>query len=391
MAREKRFTVTPHRDIELGIRKSVLEYFLTFPDSVGPETGLIFSIPGFGDKAASPYQRDKLRPYLADKYDCIVCGVNYTGSSMYCGERLTMEAPPQFADRIRVYYGIAPESYIHDQTCDFDRLSSLLVKRGINRLNPHCRILRKNMDDEYESFGFLPAIEHLQVLGDILKRQVINKKRVIAFGSSYGGYLALLLGKFAPHTFSAIVDNSGFVRALPAQVCPQEFLFIEGNCLTINQVVFPHINETPWTVVDETSPRYFSDSHRKIRSLLVPEHVTHSETKYFIFHCEQDSVAPTAEKDLCVKILQSKGVSVDYRRIGPAGIDGKIFKKMEHSMSASLRGIFDLVAGNGNLKKNDGGTDFDFDHVNRFNCGDKAYEFHFERESGLRVEIEKNL
>ncbi len=391
MAKEERFTVEPLRDVEMNIRKSDLEYFLTYPESgIGPDTGLIFSIPGFGDKAASEYQKDKLRPYLADKYNSLVCGVNYTGSRMYSGERLTLEASPQFVDRIHTYYGIAPESYVRERTCDFDSLSSLLARKGINRLNPHCRILRRNMDDEYESFGFLPAIEHLHVLGDILKRHAVNKSRIVAFGSSYGGYIALLLGKYAPHTFSAIIDNSGFVRILSTQIFPQDLLFFENVSLTIKQVIYPYIIETPWTVIDETSPRYFSDSHRKIRSLLIPEHVSPSETKYFIFHSEKDDVAPTAGKDLYVHILRSRNISVDYSRIGAKDVDGRIFKNLEHGMSASLRGLFDLVAGKGDLKKTEGPTDFDFDHVNRFDCGDRSYAFTF-RNSRLNVDVENRM
>jgi hypothetical protein len=74
------FYVRPHPDVELGFRRSLLEYQLTFPEAgINKETGLILVITPFGDTPSSEYQANKLRPYLANKSNCIVAGVHYWG------------------------------------------------------------------------------------------------------------------------------------------------------------------------------------------------------------------------------------------------------------------------------------------------------------------------
>jgi Protein of unknown function (DUF2920). len=59
--------------------RDTLEYSLTLPPGFDPSKkyGLVFCIPGYGDDADSDYQANKLRPYIAGKYDLIVAGIRY--------------------------------------------------------------------------------------------------------------------------------------------------------------------------------------------------------------------------------------------------------------------------------------------------------------------------
>lgn len=388
MAREERYTITSHPDIELGFSRDELEYFVTLPErGVNAETGLVLCIPGFGDSADSEYQSRKLRPYLADKYNCIVAGVNYFGISFY-GSDYYQVIRDDFHFLIEKIYGIASKSYVIDQVMRFDVLANLLKQKGIKRVHSQCRILIKHSKNEYQSFGLLPAIDHLQALGKILAAYPINKKRILAFGSSYGGYIALLLGKFAPNTFSVIIDNSGYVRPSLNEITNKELQFLENGPI-VNEVVFPQVMDNPWTVLDETSPFYFSDSHRRIRSLIHGDHRRETSARYYLFHSEKDGLVSINEKDMFVNVLKDKAIEVFYKRVTSSDIDGRLFKTLDHGMNASLRGLFDLVAkvDAQNLCKSAPKTDYDLETVNEFDCGIKRYSFRFDCAGGINVSL----
>jgi predicted peptidase len=208
----------------------------------------------------------------------------------------------------------------------------------------------------------------------------------MAYGSSYGGYIALLLGKFAPHTFSAIIDNSGFSRASVIDICTREY--------KLGSVVYRHegvtiqaIADEPWTLSDELDPNYFSESCRSIRSLLEESHRIPSDTSYYIFHGDEDKVCPTSEKEQVVEILRKYNL-VNFKKVTADDIDGRVFKDLSHGMKASLRGVFDLVQeAGGKLQKSEDLTDFDRSSVHTFACGTKTYSFSYSNDHQIRVEI----
>lgn len=387
---EKRFVTTPHPDIELGFKRTELEYFLTIPDAgVNTDTGLIFFISGFGDKADSEYQRMKLRPYLADNHNCITVGINYFGIGNRTETGATCITDNQFLSWFRRLY--CPELGAESQNSltDPNELFRVIKKRGLTELDSRCRFTLVIANGEYQSFGFLPAIDHLQVLGEILKQFKINRRRIIAYGTSYGGYIALLLGKFAPDTFSAIIDNSGFVKT--------DLRYIVGNELPelgeeysreFNGLMMRFVTNSPWTVLDKRSPCFFSESCGSIRSLIHERHIAESETKYHIFHSVKDELSPIYLKERFVDILRAKNVRAYFKKVTSEDIDGRVFKDTKHGMNASMRGIFDLVAGldDNSLCRENGTTDFDLKSVRRYECGNKTYVFKYD--DTLRVGIE---
>ena len=384
----------PHPDVELGLPRKELHYYITSPDKViNADTGLIMSISGYVDTADSAYQREKLRPYLADEYNCVVVGVNYHGI-----DRTQISLSTLNTDRFCEIYGYSPSIFKDKNGKEIpisDKLMAMytaLSQKNIRHLDRMC--VPCFLPVEYSSFGFLPAIDNLQVLGHVLKKYEVNPKKIIAFGSSYGGYIALLMGKYAPNTFSVIIDNSGFSRAKIAEMLPHELAMrlytFSGLRIGETELAIEGTLDYPWTMVDETSPYYLSDSHRSIRSLLEEGHLVPSETRYFIFHSIQDTVAPISEKDKVVDILRRFN-RVHYKKVSPSDIDGKLFKNMEHGMEASLRELFNFSAeqDTGDLAKTKAYTDFSLESVNAFHCGNRKYTFAFTKDNDLQVKIDK--
>ncbi|MGV8056602.1 MAG: DUF2920 family protein [Smithellaceae bacterium] len=389
MTTEQKFSVKPHADIELGVNRKDLEYFITFPDKgICSDTGLIFCIPGYGDSPESVYQKDKLRPYLANKYNCLVCGIKYFGI-FATTENWNCNPCQEFIWTVERFHGISRNEFIRDGQIFMDRLTGIMKAKGVERAIPYARIGLINGRGEYQSFGFLPAIDHLTVLGEILQKYPLDRSRIIAFGTSYGGYIALLLGKYAPETFAAIIDNSGFSRLDIDEMCGREMMMVAKE-MDINGILFTCFNDNPWTVRDDQSPFYLSDGRRKIRSLLEREHLAPSPTRYYIFHSLRDQIAPISEKKQFVNNLQSKSIAVFFREIDENDLDGKIFKTTEHGMEASLRGIFDLAATDAeNLKKNNAVNDFELGVTRDFICADQIYHFRYNRDYQLQVSVSK--
>ncbi len=388
--KEKRFVITPHIDVELGLERGQLEYFLTFPENgVNSDTGVIIFVSGFGSKADSVYERDKLRPYLADKYNCIAVGVNYFGIGNRFETGATCGKADSFLSQLNKIYHIHPDDYCRDNNIDIELLVNALRKKGVNKIDTRCPMNLNIANNEYQSFGFLPAIDHLQVLGEILKAYKVNKKRIIAYGTSYGGYIALLLGKYAPNTFSIIIDNSGFVRAELMFIVGKEIPLAELFVPYADDIIIPFAADNPWTIKDKTSRYLFSGSHKCIRNLLQENHSAMSGAEYHIFHSTEDDLVPIHLKEAFVDMLNRSAISNCFQHVDRADIDGRVFKNLNHGMSASLRGIFDLVAERrqGILTKSSEGTDFDLQSEHTFACGNKSYIFKFDEGFSINVEM----
>ena len=384
------FKIEPHPDIELAINRKRVEYFITSPEKgINNKTGLFLFVSGYGMNASSKYEK-KTRQYFANKTNCMCAGINYFGIGLKGGENagLGYEINTKFMDFIRHCYGIQPNEYILNQRYDLSLLSNKLQSLGIAILDSRCKLTTIDAKDSYLSFGFLPALDLLCVVGEILKKFKLNKKKILAFGTSYGGYLSLLASKFAPNTFSSIIDNSGFVTTRINEIIDNgldSFFLAHTN---INGVLYPYVHKHPWTILDAYSPFYFSDSHRMIRSLLEENHLQKTRTKYFIYHSANDEIAPIAEKEKFIEIL-NRYADVFYKKISENDVDGKTFKNASHGMNASMKGLFDLVAEKATLEKESSFTDFDLESRLSFNCNNKNYIFDYDKSYNLSVRIKE--
>lgn len=370
------------------VSRDTLEYYITLPNGYdeSKKYGLVFCITGYGDSADSDYQMNKLRPYISDKYDVISVGVRYHNDL-----RITGEISGNI-DSICNWYGL-DKSYFKNLNNGQQVLNDLydfLISKNIFSLDPRASIIC-NAYHKYSSFGFMPAIDHLMVLFDVINKYNIDKSNIIAFGSSYGGYIALLMAKYAPNTFSLIIDNSGFCFANLHEI----FGGIVGGAggsfpkyVNGKRYEIPFNTSTLWSL-DETSEYYFSDAHKRIRNLLLDEHRTPSQAVYFSYHSQKDSLIPIDQKDKMYDVIKKYNV-IYYKRVNEQDIDGKLFKSLSHGMSASLKEMFDFSIQKFRklniIKENE--TDFDKNVTYGFPCIDKIYNFTYTN-NGLKVEIEK--
>jgi pimeloyl-ACP methyl ester carboxylesterase len=214
-------------------------------------------------------------------------------------------------------------------------LLGALDERGIKSLHHECRLLKEMRG--YMNFGLLAALDHLQVTHHVMNTYPIDKRRMFCIGTSYGGYIALLIAKLAPNTFKLTIDNSGFSG-------PQDDMAsVYGlNLATIRGGIKVYV-QAPIAFIPAPGNRFsFSEDRRIVREIGVDAHyelegcgAVHS------YHSKLDAVAPFESKINALETV-SKHRKCDMTVVGTRDLDGKIFKNLDHGMNASIRGLFDL-------------------------------------------------
>ena len=373
-------------DPETGLRtREELAYSLTLPAGYDAKRayGVVFCVAGFGDTADAPYHTNILRPYIADKYDLIAVGVRYHNDARTDGRY-----DINLVD-IGRYLGQGEELAKSQANWDslVNTLFALMSVSKVYRL-PLYLAPKTGAFHRYSSFGFLPALDHLDVLHDLSQQFRIDKQQIIAIGAGYGGYIASLLGKYAPFTFSLIVDVSGYCTVELGEVfggaVGRAGLGL-GRDIDGSKYVIPIISDTIWSF-DDTSEFYFSDAHRQIRNLLHQGHRVPSPTVHCHYHSVSDGVTPIKVKDQLCGVLD-KYYPLYYQRIQQTEGNGEAFRDLSQG-GAVLEKYFDLsmeqyqkLAGK---KEND--FDFDRDVTYGFPCSDKLYNFIYTGK-GLEVQI----
>lgn len=377
MTTTRKFTIKAPVDPELNIKvREYIEYYVTLPSRFdkSQKYGLAFCIPGYGDHANSEYQSNKLRPYIANKYNLLTVGVKYHNDLRADSNNITIDCP-----EICKFYDLNDDYFenLYGNKQIINKVFNLLAQRNISSLDPKLAI-QSTPYHRYSSFGFMPAIDHLHVLYDILNKFKIDKKNIIVYGSYYGGYIASLMGKYAPHTFSLIIDNNGFCVSDLQEVLGKEIGSVSGTlerCINSKKYEVPITLDTLWSI-NETSPYYFSDDHKQIRNLLIKDHRTSSDTIYCSYHSPINKNTPIEQKTEMYDLLKDYNKTY-YQKTETKKSDEELFTSSIEKYRTSPKRKDDL-------------TDFDKDICYGFPCSDKVYNFTY-TSTGLEVEIEKKF
>lgn len=363
-------SVTPHEDIENGFPRQPVPYHIAVPDAgITEDTGLIFFIEGFGGHPTKEYT-SKLLGYLANQYNCLSVCVEYFDINMKILDVENFSLDEEFFDAFeKALQADLPQLREYSVSHVLTSLAKFLSGAGIKSF-PTTAYVTNSTKDCYQSFGILPALDHLSVLSEILNIVQINKKRLFILGTSYGGYIANILGKLAPNTFQLIVDNSGFTETLLSNTVDDFYTFSSvADCRLTIKV------KSLWSS-DSDSSYYFDCHHAEIRSLLYKEHQHKSKTKYFCAHSIEDALVPVSQKEK-FRELMSNRCDVILDIVDKDKVDGRLYKNLDHGMNASLRGVFDKAYNHymTNDPVSEDQTDFDRESEYDFPCSN-GYSYH---------------
>lgn len=359
----------PHPDLELGVPRQPLPYAVELPSQgLSERTGIAVYLHGYGQRASDEYTGKLLR-HLADEYDCVSVCPDYHGAIGMSG--CTMAPAEDFFAKLAEHHQVRVDSVPAGRLGELIKLiGETMAARGIRFLHDDCHMVRG--PEAYINFGLLPALDTLTVVAEVLRQYPVDRRRIFALGTSYGGYVALLAAKFAPNTFRLVIDNSGFSSAEDSMgvVCGSVAFRWGVEIRVCCPVAFSR---------DPASPNFFGPAHQAIRDLAQEAHYhLPSDTIFHSYHSLNDVVAPTQRKVLAVRMAAAHRRH-DLRLITQADIDGRLFKTTDHGFNASLRGLFALSHGRWleTAGQQPAITDFDLGTVNALPCADRTYRFAF--------------
>lgn len=352
-------------------RDAQVSYIADLPD--GPAQGLAFLIPGFGADTGSDYAQ-ALRRHVVERHGLAAVSVRY-----HChGARPANGAAVTLDPRDGLFLiGLAAANGVELG----DPRDVMDVTRRLSAAGVECQ-LRATLEPargEYQNFGIVQAMDHLAVLGDLIDQGAeFDRSRILALGSSHGGYIAHMIAKIAPRTLGLVIDNSSYVQP------PMEYL---GRPTSIEyaETIAPGVTlycrvRSGWSHDNRQAADFYDRDRDLIRDLGYPPHLAAaraaggpSATIYRMTNATIDDISPPQTKARQAAAHRATGFDSQLAVIGEAELDGRVFKRLVHGLDASLAGLFDM--GVPALQPREGPLDLEAQSVVEYECVDSTYRF----------------
>jgi DUF2920 family protein len=215
-----------------------------------PETekadGLVFIIPGMGGEKDANYS-EMIRRYIASKYNLIAvsvdahCNTCRPQRSTEFGEVAVDLSPSSLLDALGIYVSLGGQ--IEAPPKNHNDVIALLRSDHSKNYNVNATLVPPG--GQYQNFGVLSALDHISALHFLIDQNVpFNKNNVVCLGSSYGGYVAHLIHKFAPNSINGIIDASAYTETVNSFIDGKwnELALVDGNftykCSTVQKWQF---------------------------------------------------------------------------------------------------------------------------------------------------------
>jgi hypothetical protein len=327
----------------------------------------VFVIHGFGQDTASDYDV-KLRRHIAESYGMVAVTVEY-----HC-YRSRPEIGAQYLfteEALMVLQGLAQRCGMREEV-SLSNLSAVVEAVGSRLAKPwEIRVKLVPPNGDHQNFGVLQSLDHLYVLDHLVRNgPEFDRRRIWLFGSSHGGYLAHLLHKFAPNSFSAIIDNSGYTRANRNYLGAGSEYAVKAGNLTLGCSV-----ASSWQFENVYGPNFFGIGQDLIRQVTYRPHIVESRRaalsacRIRMTNSRADRVSPFALKSKLNDLYREVGIDSILLPFGGDGASPDFAKSGSHA-DVSLKKLFDHLApdlmklpgGEGRLDR-DLGTHLSFDCV----------------------------
>lgn len=359
-------------DFELGRdREAGLHYIAALPE--GPAKGLVFLIPGFGGDTDEAYA-DSLRRRVVEGRGMIAVSVRYHcfGARPATGARLEVDG----RDHLMLLGLAAVHAVTLGDPKDLLDVAKRLQAAGVRTT---LRATLKPARGEYQNFGIMQALDHLAVLGRLREQgAAFDERRIVALGSSHGGYIAHLMAKIAPRTLAMVIDNSSYTRP-PMNYLGQE-TSSEYVAPLVDGIVLQCRTQSAWTTADRKAANFYDRNRDLIRDTAYSRHLATARAAssdqgcvYRMVNSSVDSISPPEMKLRQAAALRAAGFDARLLVVEEEHLDGKLFKRLAHGLDASLAGLLDL--GLAELAPRETALDADLRAEVSYDCVDVAYRF----------------
>ncbi|TQR40762.1 hypothetical protein DMB95_06375 [Campylobacter sp. MIT 12-8780] len=306
-----------------------------------------------------------LKRVLVKEYSVAVLSVDYhcIGSRPQTGAKFYFD----MIDRLIIQSSCEALKIKVPQELSQDELTQADIKRVFNDLSAQMQMLKDAKElkedaklyihaslnprkNEYQNFGLMQAMDICNALLHIKANppfELAKEAKTIAFGSSHGGYLALLCAKIAPWLIDGVIENSAYIQ-IPLRLFGflKELDYITQAEFSLHSwyqhLVISGSTKTHFTS-NQYSKNHFKNAYHRIRNILDDEHLhtqaLHKKPLIVSYHSAQDFdfIPPSVKIELFEK-LRNLGFEAKLMMIeNESEVDGKFIKNLNHGMGMSLK------------------------------------------------------
>ena len=355
----KTYEIPSCDDVELGIKRdSLLEFKLCYDDEK-PARALVFIVPGLGGDANENY-REHLAQFVASEFEVAVASPNYhcIGNRPQTGAKYFLND----LDKIILKNKCSKIGIEIPNDISYGELSVLDAYLGNTKSSGglpsdfklEISVTLQPTKNEYQNFGVMQAQDIINAALFIkadppFKAATdINELPVVLVGSSHGAYINALAAKFAPWLVDGLIDNSSYAKlnweliGLGKEADYLKFREYSTDIYFKNIKIYV-FTKTMWTLLDKSSPRYFSQAREDIRNILDAAHLkaqsAYPKPIYVGYHCAVNNhCAPPEEKAQLYEELRKLGFDATLHMIkDESELDGRFLKKLTHGLEMSIK------------------------------------------------------
>ncbi|WP_298058657.1 DUF2920 family protein [uncultured Campylobacter sp.] len=355
----KTYEIPSCDDVELGLKRdSLLEFKLCYDDEK-PARALVFIVPGLGGDANENY-REHLAQFVASEFEVAVASVNYhcIGSRPQTGAKYFLNDLDKIILKNKCSkIGIEiPNDISYGELSVLDAyLGNIKSSGGLpSDFKLEISVTLQPTKNEYQNFGVMQAQDVINaalfIKADPPFKSAtdINELPVVLVGSSHGAYINALAAKFAPWLVNGLIDNSSYAKlnweliGLGKEVDYLKFREYSTDIYFKNIKIYV-FTKTMWTLLDKSSPRYFSQAREDIRNALDAAHLkvqsAYPKPIYVGYHCAvNDHCASPEEKSQLYEELRKLGFDANLHMIkDESELDGRFLKKLTHGLEMSIK------------------------------------------------------
>ena len=355
----KTYEIPSCDDVELGVKRdSLLEFKLCYDDEK-PVRALVFIVPGLGGDANENY-REHLAQFVASEFNVAVASPNYhcignrpqTGATYFLND----------LDKIILKNKCSKIGIEISGDIGYGELSVLDAYLGNTKSSGglpsdfqlQISVTLQPTKNEYQNFGVMQAQDVINAALFIKANPPfksvtdIDELPVVLVGSSHGAYINALAAKFAPWLVDGLIDNSSYAKlnweliGLGKEADYLKFREYSTDIYFKNIKIYV-FTKTMWTLLDKSSPRYFSQAREDIRNALDAAHLKvqseYPKPIYVGYHCAvNDHCASPGEKAQLYEELRKLGFDATLHMIkDESELDGRFLKKLTHGLDISIK------------------------------------------------------
>ena len=346
-------------DVELGIKRdSLLEFKLCYNDEKLARA-LVFVVPGLGGDANENY-REHLAQFVASEFEVAVASPNYhcIGNRPQTGAKYFLND----LDKIILKNKCSKIGIEIPNDISYGELSVLDAYLGNTKSSGglpsdfklEISVTLQPTKNEYQNFGVMQAQDVINAALFIKANPPfkpatdIDELPVVLVGSSHGAYINALAAKFAPWLVDGLIDNSSYAKlnweliGLGKEADYLKFREYSTDIYFKNIKIYV-FTKTMWTLLDKSSPRYFSQAREDIRNALDAAHLkvqsAYPKPIYVGYHCAvNDHCASPKEKAQLYEELRKLGFDATLHMIkDESELDGRFLKKLTHGLEMSIK------------------------------------------------------